>query len=302
MDSLHEPLDRRGFLGAMTAVGGAFALPGWMAPWFTPQDPATTAVANEREKQLRAAAQVSKEQGKPLLVFVVPPNVDSREAVDRSRWFGSWFDHGGWLALLEIALCVPACGTIEAVRNVTGAAPIDGEPLLLVIDVSRLGERDAPPPRVTPIAVELPAFANRRLNAVEKREEEKLVHEGLEKLTAELHRGLHRHGATAEKLVVDVRAKMDAAQRKALATWLADGVYPGDELLVRATAEVRSHAVTRDDKARKRLLEALQGAAKRQIADKNLPGSKWETTSCPSCGMGHVPVLCDRFLDFWIGS
>jgi len=322
------PTDRREFLASSFFAAGAAALPAWLAKWFTPQDPAkqeqedAAKRAKERKEQLRAAVQKAKDEGKPLLVFVLPKDLASREAWERGEWFGAWLNHGGQVVLLEMALCVPACGNLDDVRETTGASPIEGTPLLLVVDVSQVGGAEAPPPRVTSLVLDLgsprgdaPGIRGVDEAAVEK--QKKVVEEGLAKLTTELHATLHRHGATMAKLAEDVRAKLTESQRALLTGWIGGSkVLLADELLVRAAAEVRLLAAGSTDVLRERHLMVLHGAAQRLFVKKRIPGSRWasgggcgttierspgeaDPMAGVACGMGSVPPLCERFLEFW---
>ena len=321
--------DRREFLASSFCAAGATALPAWLAKWFTPQDPDKQQQedeakrAKERLEQLRLGVQKAKDEGKPLLVFVVPTQLNSSEAWQRGEWFGAFLNHGGSLALLEMALGVPACGTIADVRKVTGAASIEGNPLMLVVDVSQVGLADAAAPRVTPLVLDLgsprgdvPGIRGMDEAALEK--QKTIVEAGLAKMTAELHATLHRHGASSAKLVADVAAKATDAQRAAIAAWItAGGKVPSDELLVRFAAQQRSAAAELKDADRERVLVALESAARNEVVKKRIPGSRWASSQgCGTtierspgevapmggvaCGMGSVPPMCDRFLEFYV--
>lgn len=320
------PTDRREFLASSLFAAGAAALPAWLARWFVPQDPQgeqdPAKIGKAREDQLRAAVAKAKDQGKPLLVCVAPDDLNGADAWYRAEWFGAFLTHGGSLAVLEVALCVPACGNLDTVRRLTGAAPIEGSPLMLVVDVSQVGVADAAPPRVTPLVLDLgsargEAAGRGDFDEVKRAAQQKRIEEGIAKLTAELHAALHRHGASTAKLIADARAKMTEPQRKALEAWVAGGtVVPSDELLVRAAAELRSRATELGTAARERVLASLTAAAERELVKKRIPGSRWATSNgCGTsieppageaqampgiaCGMGSVPPLCDRFLEFY---
>lgn len=314
--------DRREFLFSALFAGGAVALPEWLSRWFG-QDPANTQgtqAAEQRERVLRAAVQKAKDHGKPLLVFVLPAESATGERWHRSQWFGAFLNHGGSLALLEVALCVPVCATLADVRTVTGAASIEGDQLLLVVDVAEVGVPDAPAAKVTPLVLDLgdpcrlpgdPPYSETWLADVEAR-----ITAGLEKLTAELHRTIHLHGDSMAKLVEAARAHMNDEQRAAVAAFVAGGKAPDDDLLVRAAAEIRGSTAGLTDAARKRLLDTLCKAVERTLVLRRVPGGLWRRSKgCGSatedengkavevagvaCGMGNVPRMCERFLDLY---
>jgi len=317
--------DRREFFAAAMAAAGFAATTSWTTRWFRPQDPQQPD-GTARERQLREAAAKAKQQGKPLLVFVVPgaSEKEQTEVYVRSRWLGAFLTHGGPTALLEVALCVPACATLAEVQKVTGAAAIEGAPLMLVIDVDRPGAADAPLPKVTRLDLDLdsPILAGKgRSYEPEDIAANKChIEAGLEKLTTELHKTVHQHGLSLAALADAVTSRLDDDQRRALTTWLATGSGATDELLVRATAEVRRRlGESKDDvhvAGQQRLVEAIE----RELVHKPLPGGRWHKDSgCGSspedptpeeqkngqmiaCGMGMVPACCERFLSFYTGQ
>lgn len=314
--------DRRDFLASSLFAGAGAALPAWLARWFGTQDPAkagTDQGTKAREKVLRAAVQQAKDQGKPLLVFVMPADAHDGQRWYRGQWFGAFLNHGGAVALLEVALCVPACATLDDVRAVTGAAPIAGNPLLLVVDVGQVGAAAAPPPKVTALTLDLgdPIAKPGKVGARAMPEEfAQNLADGIETLTKELHRTIHTHGGTMGKLCESVRTAMTEGQRTAIAEFVDGGKVPADDLLVRATAIVRSAAAERPDDKRKRLLDALGAAAERVLVKQRMPGGLWRRSEgCGTatedesgkavevagiaCGMGMVPKQCQRFLDLY---
>lgn len=247
----------------------------------------------------------AKDHGKPMLVFVLPADTADEQRWRRGQWFGAFLNHGGAAALDEVALCIPVCATIADVRAVTGAAAVDGTPLLLVVDVSRVGVPDAPAPRVTPLVLDLGDPPT-----------DGTLPAGVGRLATELQRTIRVHaGATAE-LAEAARAAMSDEQRAAVAAFVADGKIPDDELVVRAAAMVREAASKAVDPQRTRMLDALRAAADRTLVRRRLPGGLWRRTEgCGAatedengkavevggieCGMGRVNRLCERFLDLY---
>jgi hypothetical protein len=311
--------DRRSFLASMMAAAGVAASPDWLTRAMAPQDPAS----EWREKQLRAAVAKAKEEGKPLLVFVAPPPGDPADGFSRGQWLGAWLNHGGSQALHAVALCTVAAASLDELQHVTGAKPPEGMPLLLLVDVARVGEPDAPAPKVTAIRLELgvprvlPAGADpEQTMALQK----KRVDEGIAKLSAELQEGLNRHGAALARLATDATARLTPAQREQLTAWYAGGKAPADALLVRAAAEVRRAAGDLDDANRKRVLDGLTAAIEKEVVGKRVAGARWQRPGgCGSefeeptaeekkvqgmvaCGMGLVTPLCERFLNFYVAG
>jgi hypothetical protein len=310
-------LDRRSFLSAAVAAAGLHAASNRWTDWLLPQDPDGTA----REQQLRQAVARAREQGKPLLVFVVPGPSEQEQAqvYPRTRWLGAFLNHGGPTALLEVALCVPACATIAELRKVTGAGPIDGLPLLLVVDAGA----EAAAPKVTRLDLDLGSpflpGKGRAFEPADVEQNRRHVEAGVTKLTTGLHETLHRHGLSLTVLAERVTLRLGDDDSRALAAWLERGEKVGDELLVRATAELRRRIVDLPDDARTTAQQRLCDAIEHEVVAKRVPGGRWhrdngcgsdpedmtpeerERGSMIACGMGMVPEHCERFLAFYTG-
>jgi hypothetical protein len=292
--------DRRSlFAAAAAAAVGAVRTPDWLRRAFAIQDP----VSEWRTKQLRAAVAKAKDEGKPLLVFVVPPPKVPNDCRLRGMWLGAWLFHATPIALHGVAMCTLACATIEELQQVTGAKRPDTDPTMLLVDVSHVGEPSAPAPKVTAMLVELGPIRGGRNNSPEADEAgKKSMEAGFEKLTMALQDGLNRHGVAVARLATDVTARLSAAQRGQLRDWLAGGAAPSDELIVRAAAEVRRGAAELADGKRALVLERLTQAVTKEVVRKDVAGATWQSDSCPPCGMAAVPPLCERFLDFFIAG
>lgn len=309
-------LDRRSFLTSLATAAGVAAAPDWLARGMAPQDP----VSDWREKTLRAAVTKAKDEGKPLLVFVAPVPSDQQDGYTRGMWLGGWLNHGGSLATHAIATCVVACASLDELAKVTGTKRVEGKPVLVLADVSRLGNKDAPEPKLTAIAVEIGAvYPAKQDPAPEKAAAERVKHleAGFEKLTAALQDGLNRHGASLARLASDVTARLSKEQREQLAAWFAGGAAPADALIARAAAEVRRGAGELAGEQRARVLGRLTEAIDYEVVKKRIAGSRWqkpggcgsefeeptpaekETVGMVACGMGMVPPLCERFLNFY---
>jgi hypothetical protein len=308
-------LDRRSFLSSLAVAGGVAAAPAWLARAMLPQDP----VSDWREKALRAAVAKAKDEGKPLLVFVAPLPADKVDGFTRGQWLGAWLNHGGTLATHAIAMCVVACASLDELARVTGTARVEGQPVMVLADVSHFGAADAQAPKLTAVTVELGAMYPTKYDpdpekaAVQRQQH---LEAGLEKITAALQDGLNRHGASVARLASDVTARLSAAQRGELTAWLAGGAAPADALIARATAEVRRAAGELADAPRARVLERLTQAIDLEVVKKRVAGARWQkpggcgaefeeptpeekTQGIPACGMGRTPPLCERFLNFY---
>ncbi|MEZ5966403.1 MAG: hypothetical protein R3F56_21385 [Planctomycetota bacterium] len=314
-------LDRRQLFSAAMAAAGLGTATTWCRRWFETQGPADA----ERERELRDAATKARAQGKPLLVFVVPDSVatDANEAYLRSRWISALLNHGGESALLDVATCVPACATLPEVRRVTGAAAIEGRPLMLLVDV---GDRATnqhgevpPPPKVTRLDLDLaPLFPEPRGKALREDVEgtKRHIEAGVARLAASLHETLRRHGSTLTNMADAVVARLDAEQRKALTAWWVDGKPAQDDLIVRATADLRRRLESELEAARADKQKRLLAAIENELVRRRVPGGRWHRDSgCGSspeeptagaqdrsivaCGMGMVPAYCERFLWFY---
>lgn len=301
---------RRSFLGGLVASGGAAAFPASLARWFAPQDPVPDdKVVELRRKELRTAVQQAKDHGKPLLVFLLPADQGDARRFERGRWFGVLLNHGGADVLFDVAVCVPACATVADLQAVAGTKPIEGDPLLLVVDVARVGSPDAPPPRVTPLVLELgdPQRAAK---------EDGIDDVSLAKFGAELHRTIAHHAGGAGELAAAARAAMDDEQRAAVAAFLAGAKAPADDVLVRAAAMVLGAAAERGAEASKHLLDTLREAVVRTSVKRRPLGGAWyREEGCGiavendageavplrpiECGLGRVPPKCRRFLDLY---
>lgn len=304
--------DRRSFLGSMFAAAGFAAMPEWLSGSMAPQDPA----ASPREKQLRAAAQRAKDEGKPLLVLLAPSGGGDAAEV-RGQWLGAWLNHGGERALHAVALCVLACASRDEVQRVLGVS-IDGQPLLAILECGAYGEPSPTPPRATwtkldVATLELPRPG--RLDEEAMARQRAIVEAGLAKIHAEVQDLQNRHGATVARVARDSMARLPAASQQALAAWFAGGAAPAAEIVVRAAAEVRRVAGSLEGEARSRMLDALTAAVMATVVRPPVPGSRWkilggcgdvfepvgEEQPMPgvACGMGSVPPLCERFLHLY---
>ncbi|MBL8755818.1 MAG: hypothetical protein JNK15_21150 [Planctomycetes bacterium] len=312
--------DRRSFLGSLFAASGFAAAPDWLMAAMAPQDPQGPDEP-DRLPQLREAIQRAQANGKPLFVFVAPEHVVP-DRYSRGQWCGAWLTHGGPSALHTVAMGELACASLAEVVKATGAKLPEGVPYFVVLDVAKVGERDAPPPKVTPIHLELESPPQAMNDRGEPQPEQiaavtSLITAGLAKITTAVQDGMNRHGANVASVAKATMARLDDTQKAQLAKWLATGAGASPELVVRAAAEVRRGAADLDETNRKRVLDGLTAAIEQVVVKQRVPGSRWlatggcgetyedpteaekERASMIGCGMGVVPPLCERFLDLW---
>ena len=312
-----QPIDRRALVrAAAAAAASAFALPEVLKAFPRGQDPQQGGKQPSRAEQVAAAVARSKAEGKPLLVFVVP----ARQAED--RWprelrLGAFLNHGGSNALLEVALCVPVCASVADLKGCLGGAEVAGEPLMLLVDFA--AGKAPVVAAIDPKVDEPPLWRGSRSPHEELVvAETKVIEAGIEATTAELHKALHMGGDSLTRLAQRVRDTLADQDQRKLDAWFAGGAVPTDELLVRAAAVVRVAAGRQPDAQRAATTAVLLAAIDRVLIHKRIAGSRWATSDgCGlkiedpeadqallgvACGMGHVPELSRRFLDFLTGS
>ncbi len=236
-------IDRRKLFSFGLASAGLCTTPRWLARWFEPQDPEAVKDPEQdpgqdpRSRQLRAALRTAQRQGKPVLLFVVPDAQQGAQVWNRGKWFGAFLNHGGDLALLEVALCVPACATLAELREIAGAGPIAGDPAIVLLDVGADGDAA----KVTPVPCELGDYGG-QVRADETWDDmvarqRRHIEAKLRELTEELMAAMHRHGHNLAAAAKAVDARLTDTARGALDDWFAGGTAPADATLVLAAAE-----------------------------------------------------------------
>jgi hypothetical protein len=316
-----QPIDRRALVrAAAAAAAGAFALPEVLNAFPRAQDPQPGGKQPSRAEQVAAAVARSRAEGKPLLVLVVPARQEDHGP--RELRLGAFLNHGGSNALLEVALCVPVCASVDDLKQHLasgdlGSAAVAGEPLMLLVD---LDAGKAPVvAAIDPKVDEPPQWRGSKLPLEElATAEKKAIEGGIEATTAELHKALHIGGDSLTRLSQRVRDRLADQDQRKLDAWFAGGAVPADELLVRAAAVVRVAAGRQPDAQRAATTAVLLAAIDRALIHKRIAGSRWATSQgcgekiedpeagepalAVACGMGHVPELSRRFLDFLTGS
>jgi hypothetical protein len=319
-----QPIDRRALVRAATAAAaGAFALPEVLRAFAEGQDPqpgGQQAGGNKqpsRAEQVAAAVARSKAEGKPLLVFLVPARQPERW--ERELRLGAFLNHGGSSALLEVALCVPVCAGVDDLKPHLGEKAIAGEPLMLLVDFAAGA---LPVVSIEPKIDAPPQWETSHLHYDEfLAAEKKAIEAGIEATTAELHKALHAGDDSLARLAQRVRDRLADQEQRKLDAWFArpdGGAVPADEMLVRAAAVVRVAAGTQPDAQRAATTAVLLAAIDRALIHKRIAGSRWATSggcgeriedpepgekvSIFRCGMGYVPELSHRFLDFLTGA
>jgi len=316
-----QPIDRRALVrAAATTAAGVFALPEVLRAFAVRQDPQPNGQQGgpkepSRAEQVAAAVARCKAEGRPLLVFVVPARQGDHGA--RQLRLGAFLNHGGSNALLEVALCLPVCASVDDLKAHLCGKEIAGEPLMLLVDFAA----GAAPVvvAVDPKVDEPPPWRSNQLPYEQfLAAEKKAIEAGIEATTAELHKALHVGGDSLTRLSQRVRDRLADQEQRKLDAWFAGGAVPGDELLVRAAAVVRVAAGKQPDAQRAATTAVLLAAIDRALVHKRIAGSRWATsTGCGeriedpergepaltvACGMGHVPEASQRFLDFLTGA
>ena len=303
-------------------------MPDWIARAFGSQDAKKQDKAKPKKPkptrelravELRAACRRARAFGKPLLVFVVPGKDDA--ASDRGEVLGALLNHGKREFLLDLAMCELACGTAEEVRVATGVEPAVRDPLMLLIEFPKDSTRPKKP-TLAPIVMKLdPGHGLWHQWDSDKTSYEEF--EAGEKKHA--HRNNTKMAAAVRKLLVPdagalitradrVRAKLGKDDRAAVEAFLAKkGTLPLT-LALQAAAILRMAArAPRHEGDAKRLLDTVAGAVGKRYVQDRVMGARWANSSgcslsieddpmagfAGSCGMGHVPVLSQRFLMFY---
>jgi len=296
---------RRRFLGTAAAVGAAgLSLPTWISRAFG-QEAATSDNGRDRAAELRdlsAAYRSAQQNGRPLLVLVVPE--DSGARWERAHGFGELLNNGDDGAFLDLSLVDVVCSTMRSLRSLVPQAG-SGEPWMVLV------EADQHPATARAITVELPEnpsqWTERGAPDYDQRVEQ-AIDQRIEILAATLHDALARDDEAIARRARVAEQHLDAALVRRVHAAIRRGDVPG-ELLAAAPAVVRAGA-----RGRSAVLTQLASSARERLARTPVPGSAWATSwGCGvtvegrddnimvGCGMGHVPARSQRFL-YWYTS
>lgn len=279
---------RRHLLTSSLAAAGLAS--GWVSRAFSAggQDPAAT--------DLKVAQAIAKRRGKPLLIIVIP-----EEPGDRHRWGSAWgsvLNHGSDPVRSTLALCDLVCASMTAIREAFGEAleraksPLPADvPIALVLETDILGSRAV----AVPAEIQDPARDPYGQSALAKSRMEALGTALQGAILPEENSLRARAGQEESARAVDIDPLTNADQaRLAPAAALYTGATLGEgELLV----------------VQARVAQAFQ-----KRMEERIPGAEWgRSTGCGTriegreqqvmvaCGMGHTPLLSQRFLSFYGG-
>ena len=316
-------LDRREYLLASIFTAGAPLA--WIAEAFDIQDPAAPpqALGPRKEKRLellRNAARRARDEGRPLLVLLLPQDEFARS--DRGYAIARWLLSTTLADRLDLGLVELACAEANDVTKLFGARALHHEPALLWLDVESFEVADAPAPRVGFFGPTLESFAELtrrkdRGEAIEIPAPWDLHREHARKLAQSLREALSSPERSLARLSARVESRLDAASLEQLDHWLTDDLPAAPALLRRASARIRVRCSTLPTERREflegRLGQVITGA----LIGARVPGSAWASSlGCGSsiddpvceeelrvgsvlCGIGFLPESAQRFLWFW---
>ncbi|MCB9593294.1 MAG: hypothetical protein H6719_11235 [Sandaracinaceae bacterium] len=295
-------IERRTFLTSAAAAGAAtLSAPAWISRAFAQEgDNGRDRAAELRD--LSAAYRRAQQQGRPLLVLVVPEDGGARW--ERAHAFGELLNHGTDATLTNLAMAEVACSTMTSLRRLVPQAG-DGEPWMVLV------EPDQHPAVARRIAVELPEnpsqWTDREQPDYEQRVES-AIDQRMAILSASLEEAIAGDAEMIARRARVAEHALDAALVQRVHAAIRRGTVPA-ELLEAAPAIVRAGA--RD---RAPVLAQLAENARERLVRRPLPGSYWATSwGCGvtvegrddnvmvGCGMGHVPERSRRFL-YWYTS
>lgn len=227
----------------------------------------------ERRQVVHHGLALARAAAKPLLVLVAPQTPDYR----RGSAFGQWLNHGGDVALADVAQVVVVVASLADVRAELPRAPGGGDPALLFIwdDV------------VTPLSLSFELTESERGRGADA---DPAIDRNIKLLRDALRGELTRTRAARVArcpAVVGKPEQLSAAQVDAVAARLAE--MP-------------------DQRA------ALANAARQRVVKARIPGSYWAVGSgcgetveelpaseqqLVKCGMGFVPERSRRFIRFF---
>lgn len=265
---------RRTFLAGAGLLAAAAPIPAFLARAFA-QDPCCGPA--ERAAAVGSAYRRARSAGKPLLVLVVPPELDA-ESNERAHAFGEWLNHGDDEALALLSLVEVVAAKVDDVRTVVPSVPAGATPVMILVDTSDGSHRPlevAIPPLFSSPAMGDATVIDRRIRA----------------LTDTLRAGLAPDAAAVARLASRINPR--SSDR---------------------SAEVYGRAIS-NPRQRSNLMHVLAENARARFVRAPIPGSRWASSwGCGTeiegdpnpmavdCGMGHIPERSVRFLHFYVGT
>lgn len=274
---------------------GAATLPVWAQQAF--------AGTVDRPAALLAAYRQGAEQGRPVLVIVVPDPEGPQDGFERGRVLGAMLNHGDDAAMSLLGWPVLACATAEDVATLVPDAHVKPETWLLRIDTdavpSTTATFDGPPP-----IADVEDYSD--WDGHDRVLEERLawLTEGLRGLILPDRSLPQRYRAqlvrTEPGPVDRLEARLNAGERPT-----AHDIEHYAAVVVEAT--LRSKGERRAE-----LASRLADYARATWVEAPVPGSWWarsggcgitfeneEDNMRVGCGMGHVPAKAVRMLHFY---
>jgi len=246
-------MKRRGFiLSTSTAIGAAAAWPTLVSHAFA-QDrvPEDGALAG-----LSEAYRAAQRSGRPLLVLVIPDDNGARW--DRGSALGAFLNTGSDAAMIAVGACEVTCATMTVLRQLVPQAPA-GEPLLVLVDPSRVPATVTALDPVLPVEIPFPAGDENAWDAHYAQQDARV----------------DQQIATIEGVLIEaLRARtssMSAAQQRAA--------------LARAVDTYRAHRI--------------RGSYWANQSGCGVHVEEVPETGSIGCGMGHTPARARRFLYFF---
>ena len=314
-----RPLPRRAFLGYAGLGVSAVWMPSWLARSFsaarTGQEPSSEDQRDEEpipplDVVLKEAFERARGVGKPLLVFVVPAELD--EVWKRQHLLGQYLNMCSPEALADLALCECACARPADIAIVFPDVPeVRGEPLMVLVE-------SGPVTSVLQLDAELPELVVRwgRTQAENDRAEkefENLALHRVERIGELVKKAVAIDRPMLEQRAVQVRAalteEVDTLVEQALRAPDAMPLDTIDRLAALLRIAAEDHLERRET-----CIDAIARSARERLRTGPPAGAWWaKNVSCGAheleghreeatfyaCGMGRIPEASRRFLHFY---
>lgn len=249
--------------------------------------------------------------GKPLLVFVIPPEEDAREIHARGELFGSYLNHSEPEGMAPLALAHVVCARAAELRAVLGDAAPTGEPLMVLIETDGATSARAIDPTLAAMPTvdwssDLPYEEQlQRIDAAYSARNASLGEVVRDALIGDRTQRTRRAGACVAVLTDAEVTRLKEA---------SDVASLGPDLVDRGAAWLAEEALDAEPARRAAIESALAAAAMKRLREVPPPGAHWATNSgcgfeiegqkdeervAIACGMGFTPELGRRFLYFF---